>query len=282
MRKFLISLLIPTFVFAGEFRFGKGTTNIKSKIFGYSSNIKEDITTFSLVEIHKNIFKTRFFYGYDITFISSKREGKYLDLYNNSVETSPLPSTYKPYMEYELQGLDAQLDLGYDLLNKNKRKTYLGMAISLGISVPYIKNYNSNSNSNDTKTYLPDSKTKITTYRIGFSTKFAYNIFKRLSFFSFLTYAYQTGKIENKALGVNSDADGHYITAGLGVKFYLFEYEKKLWKITISPRLYITAGYKYDLWILNGVEVKNISLLVNKDDLKITNQVGFIGIGYSF
>ena len=278
----ITSLFIPSLVFGSEFRFGQGTTNIKSKVFGYSSNLKENITTFSLSEIHNNIFKTNIFYGYDITFISSKKEKKYLDLYNSSLENPIVPSDYKPLMKYELQGLDAQLDLGYDIFSSHKKKSYIGIAFSLGITVPYIKNTNSNSNSDNTKAFLPDSKTKIKTYRIGITSKIAYNILKRISFFSFFTYAYQTGKVENKAIGIDSNVDGHYITAGIGVKFYIFETEKKIWKITLSPRIYLTAGYKYDFWLLKDIEIKNSSILVNKDDLEITNNTGFIGIGYAF
>ncbi len=280
---FLISLAcIGTSAIASDFRFGQGQFSIESKIFGTTEKVKEDVTTYSLAEEHANFLKTNIFYGYDITWISSRKEEKYLNLYNTSVETLPLPSGYKPLMKYELQGLDAQIDLGYDIINKDKKKTYLSLGGIFGISVPYVKGYNNKNNSNDTKSYLPDSKTKISTYRLGITLRGAYTIFKRFSMFTSVTYAYQTGKVKNEYWGIDTTAAGNYMNFTAGIKFYLFEYEKKIWKITLSPRLYLTAGYKYDYWILKDVKVNNIALNINKDNLKIKNQVGFLGIGYSF
>ncbi len=260
-----------------EFRFGKGSFSVESNILGTSQKIKDSITTYSLVEEHKNIFGSRLFYGYNITYISSDKEQKSIDLYNSLIDPTP---GYKPVMEYELQGLDAQLDVGVDLIKNGNG--YLGISGLIGISLPYIKNYNSDSNNSTTKTYLPDSKTKVKTYRLGVSVKAGYQIFPRIELFGFGSYAYQTGNVKNDAWGIDSSVNGTYFTIGGGVKVYILKEKAKLWFIPLSPRLYLSIGYKYDRWTLNNVKINNVALNISEDNFVITDSYGFTGIGYSF
>ena len=281
MRKISI-ILISAAVFAGsgygaEFRFGKGSFSVESNILGTSQKIEDSITTYSLVEEHKNIFGSRLFYSYNITYLSSSKEQKAIDLYNTAIDPTP---GYQPVMEYELQGLDAQVDIGLDIL-KNENG-YLGISGLAGISLPYIKNYNSDNNNNTTTGYLPDSKTKIKTYRLGISLKTAYRIYPRIELFGFASYAYQTGNVKNDAWGIDSSVNGTYLTAGGEVKLYLVDRKVKLWIIPLSPKLYLTLGYKYDRWTVNNVKINNLALTVREDDLTITDSYAFTGIGYSF
>ncbi len=283
MKKFSLILLVSGIIFTtygGEFRFGKGSFEIKSDIFGTDGKIKEDTTTYSLVEIHKNIFNSRIFYSYDITFITSKTEQKYLNLYNSTVETFPSPNQYQPIMKYELQGLDGQVNLGGDILKKNKN--YLGSSIFFGISLPYIKSSNDSSNTDTTKQYLPDSKTKLKTYRVGLSLHGGYELIPRLNLFGTVSYGYQTGNVENKQWGIDGSVNGTYLSALFGLKFNIVESSKKIWFITLSPRVYITSGFKYDRWEVNDIKINNTALNITKDDLTMENKYGFFGFGYSF
>jgi len=274
---FIITLLIFSVSNSAEIRFGKGGFSVNSDIFGTSEKIEEDITIYSLTEEHKNILNSRLFYSYNLSFMSSKKERKAIDLYNTSYDPTP---GYKPQMEYELKGFDGQVDLGFDVIKSGN--SYLGFSGFLGISLPYIENYNTEDNNNNTISALPDSKTKIKTYRIGGSVKGGYEIFPRVNIFGFFSYGYQTGKVENDYWGIDGNINGNYMTVGGGVRFYILREKKKILFLTLSPQLYLTAGYKYDRWELKDVKINNIALNLNKDDLVITDSYGFFGLGYSF
>lgn len=274
---FLFILIIYSVSNSAELRFGKGSFSVSSDIFGTSKKIKEDITVYSIAEQHKNIFGNRLFYSYNFSFMSSEKERKLIDLYNTAYDPTP---GYKPQMEYELKGFDGQIDFGFDALNSGN--SYLGFSAFLGISLPYIENYNTEGNNNNTLSALPDSKTEIKTYRIGGSVKGGYEIFPRINIFGFFSYGYQTGKVENEKWGIDGSVNGSYMTLGGGVMFYILKEKKKILFLTLSPQLYVTAGYKYDRWELKDVKINNIALNLNKDDLVITDSYGFFGLGYSF
>ena len=274
---FLFILVTYSISNSAELRFGKGSFSVSSDIFGSSKEIKEDITVYSITEQHKNIFGNRLYYSYNLSFLSSEKERKVIDLYNTAYDPTP---GYKPQMEYELKGFDGQIDLGFDVLNSGS--SYLGFSAFLGISLPYIENYNTDSNNNNTLSALPDSKTEIKTYRVGGSVKGGYEIFPRINIFGFFSYGYQTGKVENEKWGIDGSVNGSYMTIGGGIKFYIFKEKKKILFLTLSPQLYVTAGYKYDRWELKDVKINNIALNLNKDDLVITDSYGFFGLGYSF
>ncbi len=274
---FLFILVTYSISNSAELRFGKGSFSVSSDIFGSSKEIKEDITVYSIAEQHKNIFGNRLYYSYNLSFLSSEKERKVIDLYNTAYDPTP---GYKPQMEYELKGFDGQIDLGFDVLNSGS--SYLGFSAFLGISLPYIENYNTDSNNNNTLSALPDSKTEIKTYRVGGSVKGGYEIFPRINIFGFFSYGYQTGKVENEKWGIDGSVNGSYMTIGGGIKFYIFKEKKKILFLTLSPQLYVTAGYKYDRWELKDVKINNIALNLNKDDLVITDSYGFFGLGYSF
>lgn len=270
-------LLLNSFSEGAEFRYGSGSFSVESNILGSSQKIEEDVSTYSISEEHKNIFGSRLFYSFNITFLSSKKEQKIIDLYNSSYDPTP---GYKPEMSYKLEGFDGQIDVGLDLLRTENG--YIGVSGLIGISLPYIKNYNSDNNNSLTKQALPDSKTKIKTYRIGGSLKAGYEIFPRIQIFGFISYAYQTGKVENDSWNIDSSVDGTYFTAGGGIKAFLVKEKTKILFIPLSPQLYLTAGYKYDKWVVKEVKINNIALNVSKDDMTITDSYGFLGIGYSF
>ena len=274
---FLFILIIYSVSNSAELRFGKGSFSVSSDIFGTSKKIKEDITVYSIAEQHKNIFGNRLFYSYNLSFMSSEKERKVIDLYNTAYDPTP---SYKPQMEYELKGFDGQIDFGFDALNSGN--SYLGFSAFLGISLPYIENYNTEGNNNNTLSALPDSKTEIKTYRIGGSVKGGYEIFPRINIFGFFSYGYQTGKVENEKWGIDGSVNGSYMTLGGGVMFYILKEKKKILFLTLSPEIYLTAGYKYDRWELKNVKINNIALNLNKDDLVITDSYGFLGLGYSF
>ncbi|SNZ03888.1 hypothetical protein SAMN06265182_0498 [Persephonella hydrogeniphila] len=272
-----VLFLLSFWAKGAEFRYGKGNFSVESDILGSSDKVEEDISTYSISEEHKNIFGSRLFYGFNLTFLSSKKEQKIIDLYNTSYDPTP---GYKPKMSYKLEGFDGQIDIGFDLLSSEKG--YLGFSGLLGISLPYIKNYNSDNNNNLTKQAIPDSKTKIKTYRVGGSIKAGYEIFPRIQIFGFISYAYQTGKVENDCWNIDASVNGTYFTAGGGIKAFLVKKKMKILFVPISPQLYLTAGYKYDKWTVKDAKINNIALNVSKDDIIITDSYGFLGVGYSF
>jgi len=70
MKKIIINLLL-SILYSSEFQFGKGTFNFKSNLIAISSETSEDISTYSLVEQHENIFNSKWFYKYNMTYYTS-------------------------------------------------------------------------------------------------------------------------------------------------------------------------------------------------------------------
>ena len=270
------ALIFPSF--SAEFRYGYGTFSVKNKIFGFSNRLEDKVSVFSISEFHKNVLSSGLFYGYNLSYILSEKEKKILDLYNSSVE--PFPTDYKPVMEYRLEGFDGQLEAGYDFIKKNNY--FLGIGGLLGISLPYIRNYNAKNNSQTTLRYLPDSKTKIKTYRVGISVKGAYKLFQRIYLKSGLSYGWQTGKVKNSLIGINSSVNGEYGNVYAGIDVYLLKEKVDLGIFSLSPQLYFSFGYIYEMWKLKDVNINNNAISINRDNLKIENSYLFSGIGYSF
>ncbi len=290
MKKIALSIIvISTLVTAGEFRYGHGTFSMEGGFLGVSDSIDTDIDTYSIVERHSNILKSNFFYGYDFTWMDSK----ILKQMENSYNSLPLNGNSNfniPAMNYNLQGLDANINLGYDLLHKGEGD-FLGLSLLLGISIPWIDNSSdSNDGTGDIDGYYKDSKTEILTYKIGPSISFEKSIVDdKLSMYGLATYAYQTGNIKNDYAKFDSSVNGSYQEYNIGLRYTPFTENYKLGWFTLSPRLYATLGYKYSKWEVDDVFIDLSGGKINSDivaplkkDFTMNSSVGYFGVGYSF
>ena len=269
---------------ASEVEFGKGTFKISGGFIGLDHTIKDDVATYSIVEQHASIFKSSWFYKYNITWYNSEE----LVATQNTINTklSNLNMT-TPSIDYRPQGLDINLGIGKDLYHKNEND-YLGIALMVGLSTPYIdskKDSNNNDSlSNDAMNAMKKSKTKIYTYKIGLNTTGEAPLGNYFSLYGSATYAFQTGTMKNSYANSDLDVDGTFQEYDIGIKFQPLKYDKKIGWFTFSPRLYATLGYRYSQWILDDVaiDITGIGINFDKTDFKMKSSIGYFGIGYSF
>ncbi len=306
MRRLGLSLIaLSALLTASEFQYGSGTFNLNGGFTqGVSSTISTDIDTFSLVERHSNIAGSNFFYGYDAMWMDSKTLKQAQQDYNNLVGQAnnfmPSSSPFTiPTMDYRVKGLDANIRVGYDVLHANE-DDFLGLALLVGISIPWIDSSNSETTSSDmvkfslenpnsgTNLYglFQDTKTSLMTYKIGPSITFQKSLNEKVSIYGTGTLAYQTGYIKNDYIDSDFSVNGTYQELNAGLYFTPFTEKYKLGFLTLSPRLYATLGYKYSKW-----DVDDVTVDVYKNSVKISplsmkfgmdSSVGYFGVGYSF
>ena len=299
MKKITLSLLLCSALFSGELRFGHGTMKFTGGFLGFTQSVSEGIDTFTFEQNHKNILGSKTFYAYNLTWYDSQHFKQMQSMYNTGVSQSfnwllggATPTTFVPTMDYRLQGLDASLSLGYDMYNLDENN-YFGVGGYLGINLPwvdvkkdshYLDNLPSGVDSSKLYKYYKDSKTDIKTYKLGIALYGRKSLVPSLSFYSNFILAYQTGSISNDYANSSMDVDGSYTSLDLGVRFQPYEQDFKLWKVTFSPRLYITAGYKMERWSVDDVaiDISGMNMKMPKTTMKFDTDTAYLGFGYSF
>ena len=306
MKKLLILTSLSSLLFSTEFQFGKGTMDFTGGMLGLTQTISEDISTYSLINNHSNIGSSKIFYAYNFTWYDSKHLKQAQQTYNtgitqaNSIFNSFMPQAgasqtdlYLPTMEYRLQGLDASISLGYDLVKKDENN-YLGVGGYLGISLPWISatkgndplpvSLPANTKSNIYK-YYKDSKTKIKTYKLGVALYSRTKIAPSLSAYANAIYAYQTGSISNDYAQSNFTVNGHFTSLDFGLRFQPYEKNFDLKLFTLSPRVFAALGFRFNQWTYDDASI-NISgmpgIKFPKTTMKINTNTTYIGVGYSF
>jgi len=274
MKKLLLASILGISLFAGEVQFGKGKFGVDANFLGLKSSKSEDITSISLVDEHKNIFSTKYFYSYKIAYYKSNTlttSASYLrSLLNKANSVSSIALIYN-----KLRGVDLDIVIGKDFVNKERGDTYFGVGILMGASFLYLKTSSSN---NNTLKYLKKSKTKFYTYKLGLSVKGQKSFNKIVNGYFNTSYAFQTARVKNDVLNLDSSSNGNYLGFNVGIKFQI-KTVKKIWKFTISPSIYVTMGYRYDYWKVNNVKINSLSL---NTDIKLKVSQMYAGLGYDF
>jgi len=247
MKKIIISSVLLVNVYAIEFEYGMGTFGIDGGFVGLNSKKTADVTTYSLIEQHQNLFGSTWFYKYNLTWYDSNDATNTQQNINNQLIT-PIATPITPSIDYKLQGLDVNLALGKDLSHKSENQ-YLGIGLMLGISLPWIES-KKNKNNDDTTSNaimnnMEDSKTKIKTYKIGPTIHARTSLSNLFTLYAGATYAYQKGKIKNDYAHSNLSVKGTFQEYDFGIRFQPISYDKKFGFITLSPRFYMTLGYRY-------------------------------------
>jgi len=301
-RSLLVFLGISNLLLASEFQYGSGTFGMEGGFLGLTSRIDTDVTTYSFVTRHANVFGD-FFYSYDLNWYDSKTmtqaQHSYNDLAtsaNNMLGAVGANSVVSvPAMDYMLEGLDANIKLGYDVWHEDD-DNFLGLGVLVGISLPWIDSSKSSSSSNNDNSStpilgaFPDTKTTIKTYKIGATVNFQKSLIdKKLSLYGVGSYAMQTGKIKNDYLNSDYSVDGTFQEYNLGLYFTPFTEKYKWGFLTLSPRIYATIGYKYSKWTVDKMTINMSGQEVSSDilsplamEFNMDSSIGYFGVGYSF
>jgi len=297
MKKRALLLLATLSLYSEEIRYGHGTMDFSGGFLGLNKTISESVDIYSIEENHKNIFSSNVFYSFNLTLYDSKKLKQMQNIYNTGINQAvswmPFVSgdIFVPTIDYRIKGVDASISIGYDLIHKSEN-SYFGVAPYLGINLPTISSSSDNSfvsipDNIDTsvlKDFYKASDTDITTFKLGASFYSSYEIKKSISIYLNGAYAYQTGSIANSYINSDFSVDGTYSSLDAGLKFSPLDKDYKLLGITLSPRLYMTLGAKYDKWDIDDValDISGLNLKTPKSTMSIENKSAYFGVGYSF
>jgi len=272
---------------AAEFEFGHGTFKMKGGFLGLTSEKSADVTSYSLVEQHKNLFSTTWFYKYEITWYDSKdivNSQKTISDYTlNGFAASELTT---PITDYDYEGLDVNIVVGKDVVKKDA--SHIGVGVLAGISLPYINTGKDSDDNDDTTSAIfaamKKSKTKIKTFKLGVNINAKHSFNKFVSVYANASYAYQTGNIKNDYADADYDVDGTFEQYEAALRFTPFSAKKKVLFFTLNPELYFTLGYRYSYWKLKDVaiDITGNGIDFDKTDLDMKTSVVYAGVGYSF
>jgi hypothetical protein len=278
--------LLASHIYAGEIQVGKGNFEMSGGFMGMSQTLSTDVTTYSLVQQHANLFSSDWFYKYNITWYDSSVMTQAHDTVIGMLNMTPA-SIITPAIDYKMQGLDANIVLGNDLIHKGEND-YLGLGLMVGFSMPWIEssnaielNYNLGTNMWD---MMQNSKTKMLTYKVGPSISVMKSLNKHFMFYASATYAYQTGTFKNSYAHFDLKVDGIYQEYDVGIKFQPVSEDYDMGWITISPRFYATLGYRYTSWDLGDIsmDVTGMNIDFMKTDFNMNSSIAYFGWGYSF
>lgn len=287
--KIIIVSMFSLPVYAVGFQLGKGDFEMKGGFIGLNKPISTDITSYSLIEQHQTFGSASCFYKYNFTLFNSdklQQSQQTINSYPNGLFSFPTGLTV-PDIDYKVQGVDLNLVLGKDFLQKGEND-YLGIGIMLGISFPLVeskkKSENNDSLSNNAMNLMQKSKTQIITSKIGPSLTARTSLNKFFSVYGSATYAFQTANIENNYLNSSLTANGTFQEYDIGIKFQPVSYDYDLGEFTLSPRLYATLGYRYSSWNLYDikVDVTNTNTRFKQVNFNMNSAITYLGIGYSF
>ncbi|MRJ02158.1 MAG: hypothetical protein GXO19_05165 [Epsilonproteobacteria bacterium] len=291
MRKIVLSLaVVAAVVEAVELRVAY--SNFESS-FGieqlFTGDLDIDVTTFSLVETHRNIFDSNFYYAFDLSLYKSKELDQMTTFFAQPL-THEFPffgsiseniNKYTPLtapVDYKVRGIDFTLQIGYDLYRDDR--SFFGVALTTGISMPYMKMYDMKKALKLTLQMLDTTKTKVRTYKLGIGYSGAFSPLPYLHIYSRGSINGQTGKIKNSWVRSSFDSDGTNYNFDLGLRYDLNQLFPKL------DGLFCTLGYSYKKWEVDDTRVTlldtfqfNFSPYFSMD--METSQVYF-GIGYQF
>lgn len=274
--------LLASSLFAGETQIGHGTFKMSGGFVGLDQTIKTNVTTYSLVEHHKNIFSSKWFYNYNFTWYDSDN----MVQAQNGINSLSTPIKV-PSIDYRVQGLDANMALGKDLLHEDENNN-LGLGLLLGVSIPWIDSKKSDSNDNSTSNKamntMKDSKTELYTYKVGLTLSGTKSLNRFFMLYGSGTYAYQTGILKNSYANSDSTVNGMFQEYDVGLKFQPISEDYEFGWFTLSPRVYATLGYRYSSWDLNDVkiDVTGQNTTFAKTDFNMNSSVTYFGFGYSF
>ena len=303
MKKYLsiavLSAVLASTSSASEYRFAVGKFNWKLSFPFMSTDIDQTVGVLSYNEAHSNILSSDFFYFYNVDLYTAKVSNKitsYMKEVTTTMPTLPIgsfsdmASKYSPVSvptEFKIHGIDANIGLGYDLVND--KKFILGLGVNTGLSLPYLDS----STSKKTKISMPKiapkidlGKTDMFTYKLGPMVYTQLNITKKLSAYISASAGYQVGWMKNSYVGSSLSVHGQYNYIDIGLRYRPWEKKIDLGFFEINPSFYITTGYVHKEWKVNDVKItafKNLTAKLGgvvKNRFK--NDYGYLGIGYSY
>ncbi len=276
-------ILLATLLYGVEVRVGKTDFHWKMGIVNFfSADFTLDVATLSLANRHDNFGSSRFYYFYDFELYRSDYMDKMTTLASYPLtfqwpvvgSFNDLAARFIPVpADYKVRGIDCDLGIGYDLYNDGAN--YVGVGVSSGFSMPYMKMRNLKKSIEITYALLQATKTEILTYKLGVALTGKYALTPSFSLYADATTAYQTGKVENDWLRSSVDVDGEFTMVDMGV---LYQYNRN-WSLLL--------GYTHKEWDVNSVKVDMLEGMFKAKmsglmDIGFDEDTLYVGVSYSF
>ncbi|SMC09724.1 hypothetical protein [Nitratiruptor tergarcus] len=281
MKRLILFILAITSLFASSIEYGHGNFQMKYSLFNQNFSVDTDISTYSFVEEHKNIFSSDYYYRFNITWMAADQVTamyKYMD-----TMVSPL---HIATFAFEPKGLDISIGLGKNVYHKSEHD-YLGIGLDTGVSMPYADcmieavNYIDIGDLMRTKKLF---KVDVTTYKIGPHVTFSHAFTSMLSLYGAANYSFQSFRFKSGIIDSKVKVDGHTYGFDIGLRADLLHKNYRAKFITVKPRLYGVLGYHYQKWDVDSFYVRafSFSLPLEFGDIEFRSSYMYLGIGYSF
>ena len=288
----LAGLSVAAFqVQAGEMQYGSGDFKIKGGLLGLESEVDSSTHVFTLKEHHANLLDSDLFYNYSL---STYHSGRFQNE-TNSLTTLEGGTLELPDTQFDWQGIDAQVTLGYDIFKKSSQD-YFGVGLTLGIALPYIDNSGKDDSvsSTDNATVVPDgtslsadffsSRTEFSGKKLGPKIMFGKSLNRMASVYGEMSYARQNMQVKNSSFDFSSNIGGDYFSYELGMRYQPLSSKKDFGFITLEPSLYFTFGVNYSQLKLDEFKVDLSGQNFNLDSIQLETSATTLnfGIGYNF
>lgn len=300
---FIASILMTIDASALDIRVGKGDFTATQGMDGlYTVSAEIDLDVLSLNEQHYGLGKSGLYLFGGLDIYSSKQADSVTNVIDTIMNTStptlpfdtpiaiptttpndvlgtfiPVPSSYK------VHGVDFDIGVGYDVIHE--KRGYLGVGVMTGISTPAMEMENYFEALNFYTKLLEQTKTDMTTYKLGLTLQGGLNMTDYLGLYATGTYAYQFGEIENSIVRSSMDAKGTYQAFDLGLKFHPLKLSEH-YKETLWSRLYLNIGHSYKKWEVDQMQATIIGIdtpdVFTSFDLGFESSYTYFGLGYSF
>jgi hypothetical protein len=183
-------------------------------------------------------------------------------------------------VDFKMRGFDLLLGAGYDLFTAPDG-SYIGLGAATGISMPYIETKQPKNDAQNTLKLLKETKTKIMSYKLMPTLQGALRITPWLSAGAMAAYGVQYGSLENDYLKSSADFDGTVFQSDLYLQ--LTPLPQNHWYSNVS----LTAGYRYNDWQVNSMNISMADGLVTHDfaremEMQFHSNYWYAGTGWRF
>jgi len=276
----------------GEVEYGRGTMSLEGGFLGLNGKISDNIDTYTLKDEHHNTSVKHLNYNYKISWYDSNTLDQSISTYNGyvtDINGYTGNALTIPSVGYKIQGLDADVGLGWNLIDLGEHD-YFSIGLDLGVSMPWIEAADTSSSSSSSSTdsiasLYGTGTTKMWTYKVGPQMRVSKSLTSDLSLYGSAIYAYQNATIKNSSVDLNVHVDGEFTESELGLRYQPLETNYRItnW-FSVTPRLYFTAGVRYNQWVLHDVAIQlfDQNIPLPKSDMKVSSSTTYFGLGYGF
>lgn len=288
-----------TLTHAVDLRIGSGSMTTSMQVINlFEGSADMDTDILSLTEQHENLplINERFYYFFRADLYRSETVDTFTDYASLPLQytwpfidqsisdmaeeytTLPVPS------DYRIRGFDFDVGIGYDLIRSPEG--YVGIGLGTGLSMPFFEMRNYLESLTFTYDILQETETEIMTYKIGPTLQMGYHVNSYLHLYLSGAYGYQTGSMENDFVNSSMDVDGSYRMIDIGITCRLSGATRKWGWLTISPELFVVAGYTYSRWDIDETSMNLYDMLqINSFGtftMTFESRYPYFGIGYNF